>query len=98
MASLIFLFSLPIRGVFFSVFFRSSATIKYNFGYKDAKQAPYDALYFLAETFLTLNKPDSAIEYFTKYQDQYKGKPPINVERLIYQCVNAKKNGKNPRM
>ena len=69
----------------------------YDFSNNKTGAAPYDALYFLAETFLTANKPDSALTYFKYYHDKYLGKPPINVERYLFICINAKNSVKNPR-
>ena len=81
-------------------FFKQSATDmtdKYNFNSKSLRQAPYDALYFLAESYLENDEPDSAMVFFKKYQDHYHGEPPIPVDRHLVMCSNAKNARKSPR-
>lgn len=72
-------------------------TKEYKFYGKAADEASLDVLYFLGETFLTLNQPDSALSYFKLYQNQYEGIPPIAVDRAILMCINAKNAPKSPR-
>ncbi len=72
-------------------------TLKYDFFNTDDKAAPYDALYFLGQTYLTIEQPDSAMMMFFQYDDQFGGNPPIPVEKAIRNCINAKNAVKNPR-
>lgn len=72
-------------------------TDKYDFYSTTEKNAPYDALYFLGETYLAANLPDSALWSFFQYEDKFNGNPPIAVERQIRNCINAKNATKNPR-
>jgi len=85
-------------------YFRKAITklsVKYDFYDKRSVFAPADAVYFLAETFLFVNEPDSALRYFYIYQDIYQDylmqETPINVNRQIIMCINAKMAAKNPR-
>ncbi len=55
--------------------------------------APYNALYFLAATYLEANKPDSALKYFSLYKDKSKVNA-INCDREIAMCYNAKESDK----
>ncbi len=73
------------------------ATDKYDFFSPIEKNAPYDALYFLGETYLAANQPDSALWMFFQYEDKFAGDPPIPVDRQIRNCINAKNAVKNPR-
>ena len=66
----------------------TNMTLEYDF-FSNGDKAPYDALYFLAETFLTKNEPDSALKYFKLYQNTFGGNPPINVDKNIFMCINA---------
>ncbi|MFH1005568.1 MAG: hypothetical protein V1781_08805 [Bacteroidota bacterium] len=70
---------------------------KYNFFDASEKTAPYDVLYFLAQTFLTLNQPDSALLFFFQYDDKFGGNPPIPIDKQIRNCINAKNSVKSPR-
>jgi hypothetical protein len=70
---------------------------KYDFFSTSEKTAPMDALYFLAHTYLTANLADSAMYTAYKYSDMYDGKPPIPVEMLIRNSINAKNANKAPR-
>lgn len=72
-------------------------TDKYDFFNVAEKNAPYDALYFLGETYLASNQPDSALWIFFQYEDKFNGNPPISVDRQIRNCINAKNAVKNPR-
>ena len=63
---------------------------KYDFFNTTEKAAPYDALYFLGETYLTNNQPDSALQVLFQYEDKFNGNPPIPVEKAIRNCINAK--------
>lgn len=72
-------------------------TDKYDFFSVTEKNAPNDALYFLGETYLASNEPDSALWMFFQYEDKYAGNPPISVDRQIRNCINAKNAVKNPR-
>lgn len=76
------------------LYFRKAArntTAKYNFYNVKEKKAPFDALYFLGETYLHTGEPDSALMAFMQYKDRYQGNPPIDVEGKIRNCVNAQK-------
>lgn len=76
------------------LYFRKAArniTEKYNFYNVKEKKAPFDVLYFLAETYLYSAEPDSALMVFMQYKDKYQGNPPIDVEGKIRNCVNAQK-------
>ncbi|MBI5541062.1 MAG: PD40 domain-containing protein [Bacteroidia bacterium] len=82
------------------VYFRKSTKNlkeKYDFNNNDEKSAPYDALYFLGCTYLTIGESDSAIFTFLKYDDQFAGNAPIPVDRVIRNCINSKNALKNPR-
>ena len=72
-------------------------TKKYHFSGKGERNAPYDALYFLGETYLEANEPDSALKYFINYQDQFEDDSPINVNRQMIMCINAIKAKNEPR-
>lgn len=72
-------------------------TDKYDFFNAAEKNAPYDALYFLGETYLASNQPDSALWMFFQYEDKFDGNPAISVDRQIRNCINAKNAVKNPR-
>jgi outer membrane protein OmpA-like peptidoglycan-associated protein len=58
--------------------------------------APFVSLYFLAQTFLELNKPDSALKYFSLYQSKYTNSP-LNADREMLICNNAMNAEKNIR-
>lgn len=72
-------------------------TDKYDFFNVTEKNAPYDVLYFLGETYLALNQPDSALWMFFQYEDKFNGNPPISIDRQIRNCINAKNAVKSPR-
>ena len=74
-----------------------SISDKYDFFSATEKNAPADALFFLGETYLAANQPDSALMFFFQYEDKFAGSPPIPVDRLIRNCVNAKNAMKAPR-
>ena len=60
-------------------------------------KAPYKALYFLAETFLENNMADSAISYFTLYQDQNdKHSLNFNTDKGLSNSINVKFADKKP--
>ncbi|MEM9024721.1 MAG: hypothetical protein AAGB22_13325, partial [Bacteroidota bacterium] len=69
----------------------------YNFNGRTESTAPYDALYFLGETYLAANEPDSALDRFLEYQNHFNGQPPIPVDRQILMCVNARRASRNRR-
>lgn len=73
-----------------------SMTSAYDFNNEKEIKAPSSAFYFLAETYLENNKPDSAIKYFTLYQDNYQT-TPISTELGLAMSLNAKESNKNPR-
>ena len=73
-----------------------SMTMDYDFKNSKGGKAPYCALYFVAETFLENGQADSALKYFSLYQNQYEV-TPISAERDILMCINAKKSINNPR-
>jgi outer membrane protein OmpA-like peptidoglycan-associated protein len=68
----------------------------YDFSNEKEAAAPYNAYYFLAETFLENNQSDSAFKYFGLYQDNHESST-INTELNLLMCVNAKEAAKNPR-
>ena len=70
---------------------------EYDFFSVNEQSAPYDVLYFLGETYLTADQPDSALWVFFQYEDKFNGNPPIPVDRQIRNCINAKNSKKNPR-
>lgn len=74
-----------------------NVSLKYDFFSTDEKMAPYDALYFLGQTYLVIEQPDSALISFMQYDDHFGGNPPIPVEKVIRNCINAKNAVKNPR-
>jgi len=61
-------------------------TKDYKFYSSKEKQAPVDAYYYLAETYLLMQMPDTALKYFVKYQEIFEGNPPINVYSRITHC------------
>jgi len=69
----------------------SNMTPKYSFNDAETKQAPYDAIYFLAEAYLANNDPENALDYYNFYLDKYDGYPPVSVDKQIRYCLNAKK-------
>lgn len=75
----------------------ASVSDKYDFFSTSEKNAPADALFFLGETYLASNQPDSALLFFFQYEDKFAGNPPIPVDRQIRNCVNAKNAMKAPR-
>lgn len=66
----------------------SNTTKDYKFYNTKEKRAPVDAYYYLAETYLMMEIPDSAMKYFIKYQNIYDGNPPINVYPKITSCLS----------
>jgi len=72
-------------------------TDKYDFYDKEEKKAPYDAMFFLGETYLSISETDSALDYFIAYQNEFEEDPPIDVDRFVLMCVNARKSKKSPR-
>lgn len=70
---------------------------KYDFFSVTEKNAPNDVLYFLGETYLAADQPDSALWMFFQYEDKFNGNPPIPVDRQIRNCINAKNSKKSPR-
>jgi len=68
----------------------------YDFTKENEKKAPYNTYYFLAETYLENNQPDSALKYFGIYKDSY-GTAPLTVEPGVLMSVNAKEGIKNAR-
>jgi tetratricopeptide (TPR) repeat protein len=71
-------------------------TDTYDFNNQKETKAPYSAYYFLADTYLENNQPDSAIKYFSMYQDNYQT-IPISAERGVFMSINAKESEKHPR-
>jgi tetratricopeptide (TPR) repeat protein len=81
-------------------YFKNAAknlTLKYDFFNAEEKAAPYDVLYFLGQTYLTIGEPDSALIVFLQYDDKFSGNAPISVDKVIRNCINAKNAVKNPR-
>lgn len=68
----------------------------YSFSNTTEEKAPYTTLYFLAQSFLENNQPDSALKYFSLYQDK-QSTSAINTERGLSMSVNAKNGEKNLR-
>jgi hypothetical protein len=75
----------------------NSMSEDYSFFSQKERNAPYDALYFLGETYLADNKPDSALDNFLLYKKSATGEFPIDVDRQILMCVNAKESKRKPR-
>ncbi len=73
-------------------------TNEYDFYNGRETSAPLEALYYLAESYLTLMKPDSALRYFYEYKDQFVGEPTIEVDSKIRKCLNAINLVNNPLM
>jgi outer membrane protein OmpA-like peptidoglycan-associated protein len=81
-------------------YFKKAATqtvSRYNFYSMTWGQASFDAIYFLGETYLTVNEPDSALKYFLLYNDLYNGNPPISTDRQVRATLNARNAVKTPR-
>lgn len=74
-----------------------STVDKYDFFDAASKSAPHDAYYFLGETYLAADMPDSALLAFFNYEDRYNGQPPIPIDRMVRNCINAANARKNPR-
>lgn len=72
-------------------------TPDYDFGSPEEQNAPFDALFFLGESYLINDQPDSALEQFIQYQGQFASSPPIAVDRHILMCINAKRLKKTVR-
>ncbi|MBN4061574.1 PD40 domain-containing protein [Bacteroidales bacterium AH-315-I05] len=72
-------------------------TEKYNFFSSSSTSAPYDAHFFLAESYLTNDLADSALLQFIYYKTNYSGDNPIDIDRHIYMCLNAKNGPNSPR-
>ncbi|MEI6487766.1 MAG: hypothetical protein WCP52_02320 [Bacteroidota bacterium] len=70
---------------------------KYDFFNNSEKAAPYDVLYFLSQTYLANNQPDSALLMLFQYDDKSNGNPSIPVDKAIRNCINAKNASKSPR-
>jgi outer membrane protein OmpA-like peptidoglycan-associated protein/tetratricopeptide (TPR) repeat protein len=68
----------------------------YDFTSTSEKASPNTALYFLASTYLQAGKPDSALKYFSLYKEKNLSHP-INADREISMCYNAKENDKHIR-
>lgn len=74
-----------------------STTADYNFSDESLKEAPHDAMFFLGEAYLLNDEPDSALEQFIVYQSMFETEAPINVDRHILMCINAKRLKKSVR-
>jgi len=59
----------------------------YKFYSTKEKRAPGDVYYYLAETYLLLEMPDSALKYFVEYQEIFEGNTPVNVYSRITRCI-----------
>ena len=66
-------------------------TEDYSFVSKTERNAPYDAIYFLAEAYMEADQHEQALRHFLIYKDNYKGAPPINVDKQVRSCMNAQK-------
>ena len=73
-----------------------SLTGNYNFTSLEERNAPNDAIYFLAEAYRASNQPDHALKHYLIYKDQHEGAPPIRVDEKIRECMNAQKMLKAP--
>ena len=69
---------------------------EYSFSNPNEEKVPYTALFFLAHSFLENNQPDSAVKYFSVYQDK-QSMSAINTERGLSMSINAKNGEKNLR-
>ena len=56
-----------------------------------------DALFFLGDTWLHLNEPDSALKYYLLYREYFIGPPAIPTEDRIIACINSRIESKAPR-
>lgn len=54
------------------------------------KKAPIITCFFLADTYLYINEPDSALKYFIQYQEKNNGSPPIDVTDYLSACFEKK--------
>jgi outer membrane protein OmpA-like peptidoglycan-associated protein/tetratricopeptide (TPR) repeat protein len=73
-----------------------SLTENYDFYNEKEDRAPYSSYYFLADSYLENNSPDSAIKYFALYDEQ-PGVGKLSTELGLYMSLNAKQSAKNPR-
>ena len=71
-------------------------TNMYDFFSDKESNAPNNTLYFLASSYLEANKPDSALYYFSLYNDKVNANG-INDDREIAMCYNAKDSEKHVR-
>lgn len=62
---------------------------KYSFSSTKTKHAPIDAIFFLAESFMLNNQPDSALYYYSEYKKRCANATTYPVERRITNCANA---------
>ncbi|MBN4081703.1 PD40 domain-containing protein, partial [bacterium AH-315-C07] len=74
----------------------SDMTAKYDFYGNSGKEAPFDAIYFLAEAYMYANNPVAAVDFFNLYLDRYNGTPPIDVSHQVRYCLNAQKMINSP--
>lgn len=81
-----------------SYFKQAAKNVTHDYNFSDTKQdkAPSTALYFLAQSYLDSNQPDSALKYFALYQNKQSASA-INTERGLSMAVNAKNGEKNLR-
>lgn len=68
----------------------------YDFTSEKESHASPTAYYFLAQTYLSNNLPDSALKYFSRYEDCYE-QHPISTEMGILMALNLKESTKNLR-
>lgn len=74
----------------------NNLTNSYDFTNPKENKAPFATFYFLGDTYLENNQPDSAIKYFSMYEDDYES-VPIITELALFNSINAKQSLNNPR-
>jgi len=73
-------------------------TNNYDFYNNRERSAPAESLFYLAESYLALSKPDSALRYYYEYKDQFIGEPTMEIDDKIRKCLNAINMFSNPLM
>jgi len=71
-------------------------TEDYNFVSKTERNAPFDAIYFLAEAYMQADQHEQALRHFLIYKDRFSGSPPINVDKQVRSCMNAQNLVRTP--
>lgn len=87
------LYNLPGKKTSALTYFRkaiNNTSDNYKFYKRKEKKAPIITYFFLADTYLYINKPDSALKYFIQYQEKNNGSPPIDVTDYLSACFEKK--------